>query len=737
MKRFALSFAALFTLSACGRGSSAPSDAATGDAAVTSMDGGVLDHVARAEDLRQSKAISLDVLTNHDVAVRRAAARALARIADGPSVVGLLSMLGDEDPETVAWAAYGLGFGCKNHEEPHVRALAARAASLPRESNARQDARGTIELDPRKAIARAIGRCGAGLLGEQVLVALLKSDEAWHKPAVLGLGDLAVRRKELGAEAMTALLDLVGKSETNDVLFYPLSRVDAGESFAKRVFDGARTSLSYPAGRIFAIKVIARAGGAGTKESARELLRIVSDTKSFSADERGEAARGLGMLGEPGRDAAADALALLTPDKDGAAIGGLVGTSFHVLYTLIASLGPEPPKKAEPALNALANMVAPSEPKPALARRLAELRCAAALGLARGVYDAEVLRKCDAETSETSERARLASLLRRPLAGERKAVFRGFTKSEHLRVREAAIESIAQHPELGEMSAQILADALQSKNAGIVATAAEVVHMHPERARVLADSEKKAALDPKAPPPTDNPAQQTSKVVSTALGVALAYAWPVDRFETRIALFEAAASVGHPDAKKVISAACNDPNSVVRERAQKALRALGEQVGTCGNTPAEVAAAPELGHPLPGATKVTFRTELGELRIVLEPDLAPVTTARLASLVKSGFFKGNVVHRVVPGFVVQFGDPEADGYGGSGTPLRCETSPVPFKRLDVGMALAGRDTGSSQIFVTLSRTPHLDGEYARIGYAEGEWESVAEGDILLDATIAE
>ena len=124
-----------------------------------------------------------------------------------------------------------------------------------------------------------------------------------------------------------------------------------------------------------------------------------------------------------------------------------------------------------------------------------------------------------------------------------------------------------------------------------------------------------------------------------------------------------------------------------------------------------------------------------ELAITLEPDLAPVTAARLAALVGSGFYKGIVVHRVVPGFVVQLGDPEADGFGGSGTPLRCETSPVPFGALDVGMALAGRDTGSSQLFVTLSRTPHLDGEYARVGRAEGPWADVAQGDVITEAKL--
>mgnify|MGYP001011504296 CR=1 FL=1 len=83
----------------------------------------------------------------------------------------------------------------------------------------------------------------------------------------------------------------------------------------------------------------------------------------------------------------------------------------------------------------------------------------------------------------------------------------------------------------------------------------------------------------------------------------------------------------------------------------------------------------------------------------------------------------------------QPGTPDGDGYGGSGKPLRCETSPVPFAAGDVGMALAGRDTGSSQVFVTLSRTPHLDGEYTRLGRAEGDFDKIKEGDVVTDVVV--
>ncbi|MBX3190685.1 MAG: peptidylprolyl isomerase [Labilithrix sp.] len=739
--RYAYAYALAFVaLAGCSRGSQAPADAGAdpGDAhAKTTSAAYDPEVLARAEDLRRAKDVPPEIRTSHDVRARRRSARALARIADAPSFDALSAHLADEDPEVVAWAAYGLGHACKGKEEASVRMLAARGASLA--TAQRGDAGARAEVDPFVAIARAIGRCGGGALGEQVLASLLGSGGPWREPALLGLGDLATRRKQLGAQAMTALLEAASASPPSDLAFYALSRADAGEAFGSRVMEVARSALGRPSdARILAIKTLGRTGREHARESASELGRVVVDAKTSSAAERAEAARVLGTLGEPGQSAAAEALARLAPDKDPLAISALLGpaSEFHVLLTTIGALGPEPPKKAERALVAISTIAAPAEPKPALARRLAELRCAAALGLARGAHDAEVLRKCDAESSEISQRARLTSLLRRPLTGERKNAFRAFAKSDHLRVREAAVEAIAQHPELGDAAAPILAEALASKKGGLVATAAEVLHMHPERAMVLAESEKRAALDPKAPPPTANPSQELARDVNKALASALSEKWPEDRFETKMALVDAAASVRHPQAKAAATAACNDANAVVRDRAQKALRALGESVAACDAHGGATLAA-EIGKTLEKPQKVIFETDAASVSLVLEPELSPVTATRLAALVRSGFYKGIVVHRVVPGFVVQLGDPDGDGYGGSGTPLRCETSPVSFAPFDVGMALAGRDTGSSQLFVTLSRTPHLEGEYTRVGRAEGDWSVLAQGDVIVDAKLVD
>lgn len=329
----------------------------------------------------------------------------------------------------------------------------------------------------------------------------------------------------------------------------------------------------------------------------------------------------------------------------------------------------------------------------------------------------------------------MASMLESPITGPAKReAFARLARNAHLRVREQAIEGLGAHAEVGELGRTLIIEGLASDKPGMVATTADLVSTHPERLLVLAESEKRAALDPRAPPPSANPAQEFDSGVARTLTAALKKPWKEDLVEVRLSLLDAAAALHLPSAKAAADAACEDTNVTMRDRAVKALHALGETRATCPAPKTPRAAAPEVLGPHASAT-LTLVTDAGELGLVLEPELAPVTVARITSLARSGFYKGIVVHRVVPAFVVQFGDPDGDGYGGSGTLLRCETSPVPFARGDIGMALAGRDTGSSQLFVTLARTPHLDGEYTRLGHATGDWDAVVEGDVITDVIV--
>jgi cyclophilin family peptidyl-prolyl cis-trans isomerase len=699
--------------------------------------------LGQAEDDRTAGNVSDAARTSHDVRIRRRAARALARIGDPESEGALLRALNDEDGETVGWGAYGLGFTCKGRDEPRVRALSARAASLET-AGFEGDAGAPDGIDPRAAIARAVGRCG-GVLAEHALVGWVRTHGPYSSPAAYGLGDLARGRGALSDEAASALLDAAQADPTELTslpYLYPFGRVErVAEAFAPRVIDVARRALLRPSElRAFAIRALSRSG----RDAAAELTRVVL-SQDFTPSERAEASRGLSLLGEAGRAGWSEAVARLTPDHDPLAITALIGDEFNVLLGLLESLDGEAPKEASRALYALATLRAPGAVPPSLARRIVALRCSAASALANGAYESDVLKKCDMdEAGETAQRARLAALVRKPLVGDRRAAWRALAKSSYPRVREAALETIGRHPELADAARVALAEALASSAPGIVATAANVVQAHPDRAMVLAERDRKSALDPSSPPPAANPSHEIDRAVAAALGVALTRPWADDLIETRVSLLDAAAAIRLPSAYDASTKACKDSNITVREHATKSLRALGEAARTCAapRSPPRADAGREAGRewdeapPVPpGPIKVTFETDAGELSIVFDPELAPRTVARFVSLARNGFYAGVRVHRVVPGFVAQFGDPEGDGYGGSGALLRCETSPVPFGLLDVGVALAGRDTGSSQLFVTLARYPHLDGEYARVGHAEGDWAALADGDAIRDVKV--
>jgi cyclophilin family peptidyl-prolyl cis-trans isomerase/uncharacterized SAM-binding protein YcdF (DUF218 family) len=728
LDRFFLAFALSFTffgVLACGKGSGTP-DAAPSDASADAA--ADLHSLAVAEDSRRAELVTPELQSSRDVVVRRRAARALARIADAPSEAGLMRALGDEDAETAAWGAYGLGFSCKGHEEARVRAIVARSASIDLDDSG---APGT-PIDLHFAISRALGKCG-GAHAESTLAGWIrnKAKSAWaREQAAYGIGDIAAKRGVLDDDTITALLDASADGVASAL--YPFARAERfNDAFAARLLDAAKKALTGPKSdtRVFAVRSLAKVGADAIAELAR-----VAASSDFTWPERTDAMRSLAKLGNPGRVAAAEALAKVVPDpKDPFAVLTLGGDVYGEIVVGLGALGQTPPASANKVLSSIASLRPAGEAPATLARRLAELRCTAASLLAQGAYNSQTINACADANSEPWERARLASLMRRPLAFDRRTAWLALTKTEHLRVREDALAAVGTHLELGDLGLQALADALSdTKHPGVVAAATEILVAHPDRALVLSAKERRNALDPNAPPPTANPQQELSPIITKALAAAIAFKWPEDAIETRAGLIDAAAAVHANGAKEAAKAGCSDPNITMREHAAKALRALGEDKVAC-NAPPSPPVAKETNASHGG--KLVLTTDVGTLSIVFDADLAPVASTRVLDLAKAGFYDNVVVHRVVPAFVVQLGDPQGDGYNGSGTSLRCETSPVPFGPLDVGVALAGRDTGSSQFFITLGRFPHLDGDYARIGHAEGDWSAVAEGDVVKSVKV--
>ena len=111
-----------------------------------------------------------------------------------------------------------------------------------------------------------------------------------------------------------------------------------------------------------------------------------------------------------------------------------------------------------------------------------------------------------------------------------------------------------------------------------------------------------------------------------------------------------------------------------------------------------------------------IETDRGTIEIELAILDAPLTVANFMALARKDFFNGIAVHRVVPDFVVQDGDPRGDGEGGPGYTIRDEINQRPYLRGAVGMALDWEDTGGSQFFITHSPQPHLDGRYTVFGH---------------------
>lgn len=110
-----------------------------------------------------------------------------------------------------------------------------------------------------------------------------------------------------------------------------------------------------------------------------------------------------------------------------------------------------------------------------------------------------------------------------------------------------------------------------------------------------------------------------------------------------------------------------------------------------------------------------IRTTKGNIVIEFDSEIAPISVANFCMLAEKDFYNGILFHRVVPGFVIQAGDPTATGWGGPGYDIVSEFSDTNFDIGYVGMASAGKDTESSQFFIMQGSYPHLDSRYTLFG----------------------
>ena len=128
----------------------------------------------------------------------------------------------------------------------------------------------------------------------------------------------------------------------------------------------------------------------------------------------------------------------------------------------------------------------------------------------------------------------------------------------------------------------------------------------------------------------------------------------------------------------------------------------------------------ELG---PNDEVAVITTDFGQIILRFYPQIAPRHTSNFKSLARSKFYDGTTFHRVIPGFMIQGGDPNSrdddlsnDGFGRGPRLLRAEFSNIPHKRGILSMA-RGRDPNSAscQFFIVVADSPHLDGQYTVFG----------------------
>jgi len=159
-------------------------------------------------------------------------------------------------------------------------------------------------------------------------------------------------------------------------------------------------------------------------------------------------------------------------------------------------------------------------------------------------------------------------------------------------------------------------------------------------------------------------------------------------------------------------------------------------VGGCGNKVGSATKATEKGANDKNPMVTIVMEDNSIIKIELYPEIAPNTVRNFVSLVQSGFYNGLIFHRVIPGFMVQGGDPEGTGTGGPGYEISGEFSGNGFKnalkheRGVISMARSSEpNTGGSQFFIMVKDRSDLDGQYATFG-------KVTEGMAAVDKIVS-
>ncbi len=590
--------------------------------------------------------------------IRRRAALAIGRVGLSEGVPALTATLADQDPDVRAMAAFGLGL----IGDPSAEAALAPLLADP-VPGVKGRAAQALGLIGATGSAAAIGKVAAEYVHSAPVAAMGPDDEAWPaapEAEAFKLSVFALVRLKAYDALAAAVLQGDRPVSTWWPVAYALQRIEdprAAPALAALLQVPGRYSASFAARGLGTLKQASAAGAliALLQPQAKAPLEVVVS-----------AIRALAQIGAP---QAAAPLAKVAADP---------GTDANVRIEAVTALGL---MKASDGLAIAQDLLTVDWP----ALRAAALRAAAAIDPESFTY-----------------------------------VLSGMEPDRDWRVRAALAEILGTLPP--DVALARAHDMLRDADKRVVAPVlGALVRLHaPDVETVLLEHLKDpdfvvrsaAAKGIGELKPASGPA---------ALRAAFAASQADSAYGARGAILAALTEYGRAEAEETVRAALADKDWAIRVRAADLLKTL--------DPGADVHA---LIRPVPGAPITPYddpqlvapavsphafiETARGTIEVELAVLDAPQTARNFMALASKGFFNGLQIHRVVPNFVVQDGDPRGDGEGGPGYTIRDEINERPYLRGTVGMALDWRDTGGSQFFITHSPQPHLDARYTVFGH---------------------
>lgn len=676
--------------------------------------------ILKAEDERRWDADLKDLLADPNAAIRKRAALAVGRIGNEDSVSALAGLLQDPNAEVRATAAFALGeveaasgaepllAVLKKADQPPVvrarviEALGKIAGALPREQEARRLELGAAILDVVKDDAGNPTADRLTSILELTAVLRARPDKAGgivsrflthDDPRVRADAGNTLARLRLndGNEHLRRIID----TDVDPVVRANAARV-LGATEDKAAFDALlKHAIGDPDSRV-RVSAIRSLALLKDERAAEPLLKrgnvLVQRRRTKYAAETNEAleiATALGrLLAQKENTAAVDWLRNLSESLD--------RTAPEVEIALVRISPDASLRRFRPEAKLIV-------------QRAILLNWRSASGVAAGLGEIAALPDSVANKARF---AAVAELILRAMLDYRKSVIKLDTPG---------------HPEYA------VPDVLRAVAAFKPKDLAEIALKHLDEPDVIV---RGTAADLLGDLP---PSEQHTR----ALAAALARTTNDPLNDAALSILAALGKQKSAAANDAIKTALDSSDYLVRRRAVALLKANGAgdfsgRIGTVQtrNTDADYRRAlARAGRKV----RAVVTTTKGSFTMELLPEAAPLTVDNFVQLAQRSFFNGITIHRVVPNFVFQDGDPRGDGNGGPAQhQIRCEINEVLYERAAVGMALSGKDTGGSQWFVTHSPQPHLDGGYTVFGRVVAGMnvvDNIIRGDVIRSIVI--